>query len=686
MPTNAKIWISLVLVLSMGCGPTALRGQSAGPSLSLGGQASRRVETLTDLEEVRDVLVRDTGDVYVATDAGLFLHPADGMAPALVEGLPSDDVRGLVDDEGAVLVATSRGLARIADGQVTPLEGAPQIGHLTDMKEAADGTVWLCGLGGVARQAEGGGWEIFGDPVRCTGLAPTPEGQIWVGTTSGLWYVEGDVTREHPISGGMPEGYVRSVVPVLPGQIMALLQGPNDAQIGFWDGERWYGYTIRGLEGQAASLIRRGNDVLLISQDQVIAIAPRGEGVPLEPLSSTEGTVRSFRPAIQPAAEHQPGELPNPEVLEEPKRLADIPANRPTIQAPPFRARVLDVELPGRAYRALVRGPDAFLAIANQGVMQLPGDGRPPRFFRTRTLVPEEDMQIATDGAGTVWTISREGHLAKMVNGRLRRVRLPEGYVAQAVANGPAGAYLAALKPSVGPNTVQIFSNAGRGWTELAERTLEVPTELVGVPFMGVDQDGHVWLAIEIQRETGAGTRVRGAAVVDPGQEAVVYHHRGADREAGGLPLPDEISAVDFDTDNAWFASLSGLVRVGSSQAVTFGEARGVRGEVVTDAVVGSGIIWVAAAEGLGSYDRNEFSFAAQPELVQDARPTKLAMDLVGHLWIASPRGLILHEGEEWLMLDQDDGLPVTELRDVEVDGGGRVWLLAEDRVMLLSR
>ncbi len=672
----------VILMLALGCGPTALRESGTTPTLSL-GDASRRIETLTDLEEVRDVVM--TGDsIYAATDGGLFRFLSSGDAPPeRVEGLPSQDVRGLVEDEGALLVVTAGGVVSLASDAITPVEGAPSLGHLTDAARTADGTVWLCGLGGLARRAASG-WEIFGDPVRCTTLAPTPEGQLWAGTTAGLLYIEGDVLREHPISGGMPEGYVRAVVPVQPGKIMAILDGPSASRIAYWDGERWYAYTIRGLAGRAVGLVRRGSDVLLVGEGRVIAIAPRGRGVPLAPLSNSEGTVRSFRPRATPAAQHSPAETPSADdVLKEPLPLAQVPENAPTISAPPFVAEVLEVELPGRAYASFVDGADAFIAIANGGVLRLPANGA-PRVLGTRTLVPEGNLQLATDSGGTVWMLAADHQLAKRITGRLRRVTLPEGLVAQAISRGPEGAYMTALDPSA-PGVVRIFRNAGRGWSPLAQRTLELPTALTGIPFMGVAPNGHVWLALEVQREDGAGRRTRGLAVIDPSAEAVVYHHRAADRERGGLPVPDEVSAIDFDTDgNAWLASLSGLVRVGSAQAVVFGEARGVRGEVVSDVAVGNDVVWVASAEGLASYDRTRFDYAAQPASVQQARPDRLTTDTNGNLWGVSSRGLV-HRSDEWQILDASDGLP-SELADVASDEAGNLWLLTPDRVVVLAR
>ncbi len=668
----------------LACGPSALRDEGTTPTLSLGGDSSRRIETLTDLEEIRDVAVTSDA-VWVATDAGLLRYASGGEAAGeLFPGLPSDDVRGIVEDDGALIVATAAGLVRVNGTEVAPIEGVPDVGYVTDLARAGDGTKWICGLGGLARSTADG-WEAFGEPVHCTTLAPTPEGHLWVGTDAGLWYVEGDVIREHPISGGMPDGYVRSIVPVLPGKIMAILQGPTDAKIGYWDGERWYAYTLRGLSGGVVGLVRRGRDVILVSNQRAVALAPSGQGVPLVPLSSTQGTVRSFRPSTTPAAEHRAAPAVRAaDVLKAPKSIAEVPENLPSVAAPPFVARPLEVSLPGRVYASFADEGDAFLAIANGGVLRVPANGQ-PRVLRSLTLVPEEDLQVATDSARTVWVLSRDRHLTKLVDGRLVRSPLPEGLVAQAIATGPQGAYLVALEPAT-PNAVRIFQNLGQGWQPLAQRTLVLATPLVSVPFMGVAPDGKVWIAVRVQREEGEGARVRGVAVIDPSSEAVVYHHRGADSAAGGLPVPDEVSSIEFDTDgNAWLASLSGLVRVGSHQAVVFGEARGVRGEVVTDAVLGNGVVWLASAEGLGSYDRTRFDYA-QPGFVQEARPTQLATDLRGTLWAASGHGLVLHEGEDWRIIDDDDGLPVTELRDVETDGAGRVWLLAADRVMILAQ
>jgi ligand-binding sensor domain-containing protein len=232
---------------------------------------------------------------------------------------------------------------------------------------------------------------------------------------------------------------------------------------------------------------------------------------------------------------------------------------------------------------------------------------------------------------------------------------------------------------------VRVFVSDGGGWRQLVERTLPVTQTVVSLPFMGVGSDGRVWLGVRIEREDGGGERVAGVVVIDAEQETVLWHRRGAEHGAGSLPVPDEVSGIAFDGQgNAWLASLSGAIRVEEHQAIVFGEDRGVRGEVVTDVVSGEGRMWIASAEGLGAYAERRFDYG-QPEIVRTHRPVALATDGNGHLWAAGTLGLLQHDGTTWLHFDATSGLPSSELRDVEVDGQGRVWALAAGEIYVLA-
>jgi ligand-binding sensor domain-containing protein len=243
-----------------------------------------------------------------------------------------------------------------------------------------------------------------------------------------------------------------------------------------------------------------------------------------------------------------------------------------------------------------------------------------------------------------------------------------------------------------GTSTVRVYVAQGSGFRSLVERTLSVPTSLAAIPFAGVGNDGRIWMGLRVAREDGAGTRMRGAAVIDPSNDTILYHHREA-AQGQGLPLSDEVSGVAFDaTGNAWFASLSGAVRVEDHQAITFDESRGVRGDVVMDVVAGAGNMWIASAEGLGSYADRRFDYS-MPPIVREHRPVALAIDGQGTLWAAGRYGLLENEGGQWAHFGGTEsdtqgrivpGLPSAELRDVETDGQGRVWLLAPESVMIL--
>ncbi len=271
---DPRLLVALSL-FALACGPAS---RASGPTIAaLGG--ARSITAITDLEEARDA-AQIGGETFVATDDGLFIYAADGSARHLgrSEGLPSDDTIAVIADGDAALVATAAGIASVTGTTVTPVD-APPTQRLTDLASTGDGTVWACSLSGLVRRVAGA-WEVFGDPFPCTTLAPTPEGQLWVGTANGLYFVECDVIREHAVSGCIPEGYVRSIVPVLPGQILALLSGPMRTKLGLFDGEHWYGYTLPAAsEERAVGLVAGEGGTILVTTGHAYLVAPNGAGV-----------------------------------------------------------------------------------------------------------------------------------------------------------------------------------------------------------------------------------------------------------------------------------------------------------------------------------------------------------------------------------------------------------------------
>lgn len=724
MPYRVAIALLALQAVLSGCGP---RGLSTGPTVptfvQVGG-GRRVVTTVTDLDQVRDAA--GGGErVYVATDRGVLVHPRNGAElPTRLtraDGLPSDDVTAVaVGPDGAVLAATPEGIALISGGAVVGAMLAPPVGRVSDLYVSAEAVAWACGEEGLA-QKRAEGWVRFGEPTACTLLVPTPEGALWVGTTQGLWLVEGDVIREHGITRGIPEGYVRDIVPVRPGQAMALLQGPTDSQIGFFDGERWYGYTVDDFEAPVVGLTGHGGRVLLLTPGHAFAIAPDdlADGVPLTALSRSERFgVHSYRARITAPedivatdAERQRAARG---VRREPSRLVEVPVGQPTVEAPPFSIAVADLAAPEDLVLVRRDAGVTFLADRNRGVTAVSDDGNPVA-LRSLDLIDDQDLQIAVDTINNTWILGRDGDVARLTDAGIVRVQPPDGAIPQAIATGPQGVYVAAMvdifaaaaatpeprpvedavapaeqTPSPTPATVRIYRVNIDGWTAVTERTLTVPTRLHSIPFLGIDSEEQFWVGVRVDHESGEGSRMRGVAVFGAQGDAITYHYRGATREndgEGALSMPDEVTAVDLNQRGfAWFPSLSGAVRVGNFQAVVFGEARGVRGEVVSDVAVGENDrVWVAAAEGVGYYEGSSFEFRL-PRAVQQARPIALCLDNQSSLWAAGVNGAFFYDGNVWQQLTEDSGLPTDELIDVEADAADRVWFLARDRLLIFDR
>lgn len=678
------------------CGPATLETGSTTPSTLQIGGASRAVITLTDLDQVRGVAM--SGErVFVATDRGLLSHPirADEAPRRYLRanGLPSDDVVAVASTpDGTAVVVTPAGLARVHGDEVTAFgRGAPPVGRPTALL-VSENDLWIGGTEGLAK-IDDGVWVRFGEPATITTLVPTQDGKLWVGTTRGIWYIEGDVVREHPLTGGMPEGYVRSIVPTGAGEALALLQGPTTSQIGFFDGRRWFGYSLAEFPPAAVTLARIGPNVVLVTPGRGFVVTKideesgvEVEGVPLTPLSRGElRTARSYRARVTPPDEVRPAERTD-EVGRAASVFAEIPEPLPAVDAPRFVVSTSPLTIPDAPYASFTLGTDTFVTDANRGVVRFDSTGARST-YQSRDLVTGDDLQIAVDAASQTWVIDSTGGVATFRENRFARVQTPEGVTAQSVASGPGGAYV--LTRVDGTNTLRLFRVSSDGFSPIFDRDIVVPegSEFLGAPFFALTENMTVWAGIRVRDQHGE--RIRGVAVFSERSPEVVYHHRGATAATdgeGALDMPDEVTSVDVNMpDYAWLPALSGAVRVGNSQAVVFGESRGVRGEVVSDLVVGDGgRVWLAAAEGVGYWENSEVEFRL-PRVVQEARPTALAIDSQGNLWGVGNNGVVYFDGTSWVTLTAQNGLPTNELRDVEVDAQDRAWLLASDRVMVFT-
>jgi hypothetical protein len=93
------------------------------------------------------------GTLWIGTDGGGVSALSGGRFTSytIADGLPSNLVRAIVaDGSGGVLVGTSRGIARIADGRVSPYEGRADLAHadVSALARPPDGSFWVAPMSG----------------------------------------------------------------------------------------------------------------------------------------------------------------------------------------------------------------------------------------------------------------------------------------------------------------------------------------------------------------------------------------------------------------------------------------------------------------------------------------------------------------------------------------------------------
>ena len=682
----------LALVLT-GCPSAGLQLPETTPELLQAGAIQREIRSLTDLDTVRDV-VEGGGLVYVATDRGLLVFGESTTRMGHDAGLPSEDVRALaISPSGVVTVGTAAGLVEVTGNQLSnPVVPNAPVGELVALHAQDDGTRWACGESGLARLSNGV-WSGYGEAMQCTGLWATPEGRLWVGTTNGLLYLDADdVIREHVEGRGLPAGWVRGVVPAQPGQAFVLVQNASESHLAWFDGNRWYDYTIADFDRPVIGLARVGAETVMFTRGYAFTIrdAARASGVPLRALARGDRLqVLGYRARTIPGAvassdrEAIPARPPVP--------LAPVPPNHPTLEAPGFVVAPLG-PTGQNVYAVHAHGGVVYVADRNQGISALTTSGI-GRTYRSRDLVAERNLQVASDERGRTWVLTDEGVLAQKNEGALLRVATPEGVRCWSMTAAARGLYLACTVNDT-PNAVRVYRRASDQWNAVIDTTLTFGAaegaprpQVISTPLLGVRDDEETWLALRVRMPDGTGPVMRGVAQIIGAN--VLYHHSRSDPAVdgeGSLIMPDDFSSIDVNEEgNVWFSTLSGAVRIGNSQAIVFGESRGVRGEVVSDVLVGAQAkVWVAAAEGPGYYYNREFEFR-MPQAVRATRPIGLAMDPRGNVWGAGPNGLVRYDGTDWTVFAADSGLPTTELVDVEAAADGEVWVLARDRVIVLG-
>ncbi len=151
----------------------------------------------------------------------------------------------------------------------------PSIPHqVYGMEIQADGTVWLCGEGGASYQRAGRAWRpmvLEGLTAQC--LLLSPSGQLWLGTSHGIWVVAPD--------GKHPRGPWLVPTPFMGGQVLELaVDGEGRLLIGTPQG---LAYAVPGngtgllLAERPTSLAIGGSVLWVGAQSGLYRLADGGE-------------------------------------------------------------------------------------------------------------------------------------------------------------------------------------------------------------------------------------------------------------------------------------------------------------------------------------------------------------------------------------------------------------------------
>ncbi|MCB9301141.1 MAG: histidine kinase [Lewinellaceae bacterium] len=197
------------------------------------------------------------------------------------------------------------------------------------------------------------------------------------------------------------------------------------------------------------------------------------------------------------------------------------------------------------------------------------------------------------------------------------------------------------------------------------------------------------------------------------GREAIYFYEEGA-RAARPLLLPQIEAALDsawadsflWDSQGQlWLGTNQGLLfvapRQGQSRWITFSdtlESKTTQWRGFTDILESpGGRIWFACDRGFGFTDDNGLTFTRYnfqnptSKNIEFVNVYALARDSTGRIWLGSrDRGLgyVMDKGphpQVIQIINTEDGLKSTQVRDIAVDRQGRIWVLQDNGLSRLD-
>jgi len=354
------------------------------------------------------------------------------------------------------------------------------------------------------------------------------------------------------------------------------------------------------------------------------------------------------------------------------------------------------VALPPAPTVAAGAGNDLYCGTARMGVARAAA-GEPAYLEGSELVGDAERLFVACTAPGRCFVVT-DGPRAWMTDGdhyvKASVGEPPTSDVLALAGDGQGASYAIAYEPQ--PPTLIITKHAATTsnsaideWPVFHRLPIDLPPHTrPRVTFAATSPAGALWVGLRAAPEAGNGDDVGwGAIEIDLGNGHTVQHRPRRAGEAAppeALPLPADLTAILFDHDATWYGSLAGVSRWQEGQLRSWGENDGLTGERVHDLARAGDAIVAATSEGLSRFDGQTW----RPVGATTIAVRGLADDTqAGVLWAATNKGL------RWLShaanpLGDPAAAPVVvagDVRDVALDGFGRVWTLTSSYIAAVS-
>jgi hypothetical protein len=623
-----------------------------------------RVHAFTEAAPVHHILAVPPF-AFAATSAGLDrwdLRSGRGIHLGAENGLPGERVVALDhDSRGELWIVTDAGLVRYdvreAAFRAVPPPSTVAIDSFDGASVSAAPTgAWIGLRQGLFHVTREGVWSPAQVSAGVTDLHLDARGQLWVGTSVGLFLSRGGEATQLGRESGCDLAAVRFVAAAPDGR--AVVVGENETReqrIAFASTDGCHTYRASPDETWLAAASRAGEVFVLTDRHLYSMRRPSGShGRALD------------RDGMQL--------LPVPRIDRAPPRPS------------PVAMQALSSRLPAGAQALAAFGDEVLVGTRSLGTARVSAGRRSLQWLRRGELVGEatslsvacvarDDCYVAT-GSRRAWRF--DGERFSVAGGGDRRVL--------AVARDSEGR-IVGLRQTADGRSIAVAEIRRGEWRETA-LIVETPGRDPEVSFARFSPAGTLWLGLRYRDEAGE-LRPHGVALVDlaAGQ---VTHHRASDEggqlDRGILPIPVDVTGVAFAQDGtAWLATSQGAAKVDGDELELFREAEGLRNEMLTGVAWSTsdgGQLYVAAGGGAGTFDGEKWAYP--PELALPINDMEVGPDQ--RLWIATDRGLALREGKQVRHFDSRRGLVEDRIEDLAIDQFGRVWLRGRQSLGIVAQ